>query len=240
MRILIIDDDPQIPESLSAGFRLHWKDVEVLAAGDGVTGLALFLAQRADVVLLDLSLPQKSGLQVLQEMRKVSDVPIIILTAKGQESDQVSGLDAGADDYVVKPTGYKTIVARIEAMLRRIKARAAYSRLPGFVSGNLAVDFENGAVTLKGQPVRLTPLEYKLLSYLVKNAGQLLTHDALIARLWGEDYGATRDHLKVFVSRLRSKIEMAGGPRMIETERGLGYRFIAEPSSPGRETGTTV
>jgi len=225
MKILIIDDDPQILDALSAGFQLQWKDAEVFAAADGESGVNLFYDRLPDVVLLDIGLPAKNGFDVLQEIRRVSDVPIIVLSAGGQEADQVRGLELGADDYVVKPSGYMALVARIKAVLRRAEMPAPLHSAPDFESGDLSIDFENATVTLRGKPVRVTPLEYKLLCQLVRNQGRIVPHETLINRIWGEDYGATTDHLKVFISRLRSKLEVGDGPRLIETERGLGYRF---------------
>jgi DNA-binding response OmpR family regulator len=226
MKILIIDDDSQILDALSVGFQLQWKDAEVFSAADGETGLSLFFDRLPDVVLLDIGLPAKNGFEVLQEIRKASDVPVIILSARGHESDQVRGLELGADDYVVKPFGYMALIARIKAVLRRAEMPPPLRSTPDFVSGDLAINFEDATVTLRGKPVRVTPLEYKLLCQLVRNQGRLMPHETLINRIWGEDYGATTDHLKVFISRLRSKIEVGDGPRMIETERGLGYRFV--------------
>jgi two-component system KDP operon response regulator KdpE len=155
-----------------------------------------------------------------------------MLTARGEETDQVRGLELGADDYVVKPFGHLALLARIRAVLRRAELPAPAAALPDFAAGDLAVSFASHRVTLKGEPVRLTPVEYKLLYHLVRNAGRLMPHQALLDRVWGDDYGASTDYLKVFVSRLRAKIEPPGSPRLIETERGLGYRFVR----PGQGT----
>ena len=151
-----------------------------------------------------------------------------MLTARGEETDQVRGLELGADDYVVKPFGHLALLARIKAVLRRAELPPPVNAQPDFVAGDLAIHFQSHQVTLRGEPVKLTPVEYKLLYHLVRNAGRLLPHQALLDRVWGADYGATTHHLKVFVSRLRGKLEPAGdaGPRYIETERGVGYRFV--------------
>ncbi len=226
MKILVVDDDPQILDALSVGFQLQWRDADVFSAADGEVGLKLFYDQVPEVVLLDVGLPGRSGFEVLQEIRRVSDVPVIILSARGHEADQVRGLELGADDYVVKPFGYMALIARIKAVLRRADMPSPLRSAPDFVSGGLAVNFEDASVTLRGKTVRLTPLEYKLLYQLVRNHGRLMSHETLINRIWGEEYGATTDHLKVFISRLRSKIEADDGPKLIETERGLGYRFV--------------
>lgn len=226
MKILVVDDDPHILDALTVGFQLQWQDAEVIAARDGEAGLRAFYEHEPDIVVLDVAMPLKSGFEVLQEIRRVSDVPVIMLTARGEEVDQVRGLELGADDYVVKPFGHLALLARIKAVLRRADMPPPTRALPDFRSGELAVNFQNQEVTLSGKTVKLTPVEYKVLYHLVRNAGRLMPHQALLDRVWGQDYGATTDYLKVFISRLRAKLEPPGSPQLIETERGLGYRFV--------------
>ncbi|HUX85526.1 MAG TPA: response regulator transcription factor [Chloroflexota bacterium] len=226
MKILVVDDDPQILDALTVGFQLQWQDSTVIPARDGETGLRRFEEHEPDVVVLDVTMPGIGGFEVLQEIRLKSDVPVIMLTARGEDTDQVRGLELGADDYVVKPFSHLALVARIKAVLRRSEMPPPVDAAPSFVAGDFAMNFQNRLVTLRGEPIRLTPVEYKLLYQLVRNAGHLVPHQTLLARVWGEDYGATTDHLKVFVSRLRTKIEEPGGPHYLETERGLGYRFV--------------
>ncbi len=227
MKILVVDDDPQILDALTVGMQLQWQDAEVLSASDGEQGLELYYESDPDVVVLDVSMPRKSGFEVLQEIRRISDVPVIMLTARGEELDQVRGLELGADDYVVKPFSHLALLARIKAVLRRAQMPTPVRALPDFVAGDLAINFQNHEVTLRGQPVKLTPVEYKLLYHLVRNAGRLMPHQALLDRVWGADADATTDHLKVFISRLRAKIEPdREGQHFIETERGIGYRFV--------------
>jgi two-component system KDP operon response regulator KdpE len=227
MKILVVDDDPQILEAVSIGFQLQWQDCTVTPAVDGETGLHAFYEQDPDVVVLDVTLPGKNGFEILQEIRRISDVPVIMLTARGEEMAQVRGLELGADDYVVKPFSHLALLARIKAVLRRAELPPPVRALPDFVAGDLSVNFQNHQVMLRGTPVKLTPVEYKLLYHLVRNAGRLMPHQALLDRVWGPDYGATPDYLKVFISRLRAKIEPdPSEPRYIENERGLGYRFV--------------
>jgi two-component system KDP operon response regulator KdpE len=226
MKILVVDDDPQILDAVTVGIQLQWQDSTVLAARDGEEGLRAFYEHDPDVVVLDVSMPRRNGFEVLQEIRRVSDVPVIMLTARSEETDQVRGLEAGADDYVVKPFSHLALLARIKAVLRRSDMLQPAASLPDFQAGDLAIHFDNHQVTLGGEPVKLTPVEFKLLYHLVRNAGRLMPHEALLDRVWGADYGATTDYLKVYVSRLRAKLEAPGGHRYIETERGLGYRFI--------------
>jgi two-component system KDP operon response regulator KdpE len=226
MKILVVDDDQLILEAVTVGLQLQWQDSTVIAATDGEAGVEAFFEHTPDVVVLDVAMPKKNGFEVLQEIRRVSDVPIIMLTARGEDIDQVRGLELGADDYVVKPFSHLALLARIKAVLRRAEMPPPARALPDFEAGDLSINFDNHQVTRQGQPVRLTPVEYKLLYHLVRNAGRLMPHQALLDRVWGDDYGATTDYLKVFISRLRAKIESKDSPPFIETERGLGYRFV--------------
>ncbi len=226
MKILIADDDPQILDALTVGFQLQWQEATVIPAADGEAALQAFFEQEPDVVVLDVSMPGKNGFEVLKEIRRVSDVPILMLTGRGQEMDQVRGLETGADDYVVKPFSHLALLARIKAVLRRAQLPPPVRSSPDFVAGDLAVNFQSHQVSLRGEPVKLTPVEYKLLYHLVRNAGRLMPHQTLLDRVWGEEYEATTDQLKVFISRLRAKIEPKDGYHFIETERGLGYRFV--------------
>jgi len=225
MKILVIDDDARVREALVIGLQLQWDDAEVIEAGDGEAGLRLFLEQSPDVVLLDVTMPERSGFEVLTEIRKVADVPVLLLTGRGEDIDQVHGLELGADDYVVKPFSHMALVARIRAVLRRAELPPPLQALPDFTAGELAIRFQDQQVTVRGEVVKLTPVEYKLLYHLVRNAGHLLSHQALLDRVWGSEYAASPEYLKVFVSRLRAKLGGAAGPQYIETERGRGYRF---------------
>ena len=234
MKILIVDDDPHILDALAVGLELQWSDAEVLIARDGEEGLRTFYERVPDVVVLDVNMPRRSGFEVLQEIRRVSDVPVLMLTARGEETDQVRGLELGADDYLVKPFSHLVLLARIKAVLRRAELPQPVAAAPDFVAGELAINFQSHEVTVRGEPVKLTPVEYKLLYHLVRNAGRLMPHQALLDRVWGAEYIATTDYLKVFVSRLRGKLEAKAGQRFIETERGLGYRFVRPKEEPAR------
>lgn len=226
MKILIVDDDPHILDALTVGLALQWPDCEVLAARDGEEGLDLYFACEPNVVVLDVNMPRKNGFEVLRAIRQVSDVPVLMLTARGEEAAQVRGLELGADDYLVKPFSHLVLLARIRAVLRRAELPPPAEALPDYRAGPLAIHFGDHRVTVDGEAVKLTPVEYKLLYHLARNAGRVLPHQALLDRVWGADYLASTDYLKVFVSRLRAKLERPGGPRYIETERGLGYRFV--------------
>lgn len=226
MKILLVDDDRQIVEGITTAVQLQWHDAEVLTATTGEQGLQTFFEHDPDVVLLEVALPDLSGFDVLRQIRRVADVPVLIVTARTDEADQVRGLEFGADEYVTKPCSYLALIARIRAVLRRSELLPPARALPDLVVGDLVVNFRDRDVSVRGERVKLTPVEFKLLYHLARNAGHLMPHEALIDRVWGAEYGHTPDHLKVFISRLRSKIEHPGGPSYIETARGAGYSFV--------------
>ncbi len=235
MKLLVVDDDPKLREALEVGLQLQWEDADVISAADGEAGLERFLEEGPDVVLLDVSMPRMNGFDVLKQIRRVSDTPVIMLTARGEDVDQVRGLELGADDYVSKPFSHLALMARIKAVLRRAEMPPPVDSTPDFTAGDLAIHFQNEEVTVGGEQVKLTPVEYKLLYHLARNAGHLMSHQALLDRVWGAEYEAGPEYLKVFISRLRSKLRRAGSPEHIETERGRGYRF-AKPKSGVGET----
>src|ERR671932_2268496 len=199
MKILVVDDDPRLREALEVGLQLQWEDTQVISAADGEAGLEAFFELNPDLVLLDVNMPGKTGFDVVKEIRRVSDVPVIMLTARTEDTDQVRGLELGADDYVAKPFSHLALVARIKAVRRRAELPPPLQALPDFVAGELAIHFQNQEVTVAGQSVKLTPVEYKLLYHLVRNAGRLMPHQALLDRVWGDDYRATSHYLKVFI-----------------------------------------
>jgi DNA-binding response OmpR family regulator len=226
VKVLVVDDDARVRDALEIGIALQWEDATVVSAADGEAGLELFFNEEPDIVLLDVTMPRMNGFEVLKAIRQVSDVPIIMLTGRGEDVDQVRGLELGADDYVAKPFSHLALMARMKAALRRAELPPPVQALPDFEAGDLAIHFQNHEVTVGRQPVKLTPVEYKLLYHLVRNAGHLLPHQALLDRVWGGDYDASPEYLKVFISRLRNKLRRPDGPEYIETERGRGYRFV--------------
>ena len=226
MKILVVDADTKVSEGVATALQLQWHDATILSATDGEAGLRVFFDHDPDVVLLEVDLPDMSGIDVLRQIRRISDVPILMYSARTDEIEQVRALELGADEYVTKPCGYLVLIARIKAALRRAELLPPARALPDLVVGDIVINFRDRRVTAHGQPIKLTPVEYKLLYHLIRNAGRLMPHDALLDRVWGSEYGHTPDHLKVFISRLRSKIERPGGPHYIETERGVGYTFI--------------
>lgn len=237
MKILVVDDDPQMREAVTISLELHWQDATIIPAQDGEEGLRRFAETDPDVVLLDVSMPKKDGFTVLQEIRQVSDVPVLLLTARGEETAQVKGLELGADDYVVKPFSHLALLARIKAVLRRVDLPPPLRALPDFQAGDLAIRFQSQDVTVQGERVNLTPIEYKLLYHLARNAERTLPQRTLLDRVWGKDYDATAEYLKVYISRLRAKLEHPGGPHYIETVRGTGYRFVRPPDATRKTSG---
>lgn len=223
--ILIVDDEPQIRRVLRTTVSAHGYSVSEARSGE--EALEGIRHERPDLILLDVNLPGMSGLDTCREIRQSSDVPIIMLTVRNSERDKVQALDAGADDYVVKPFGSEELLARIRAALRRA---APSESLPPFASGDLKIDFERRVVTVKGQPVRLTPKEFELLRHLVMNQGKALPHRRLLQAVWGPDYGEETEYLRVFINQLRKKIEPhPHHPRYIHTEPWVGYRFEPPP-----------
>ena len=232
MRILVVDDEPDVVESVRLGFTLQWREVEVLGAATGEAALDVVEREHPDIVLLDVGLPDRDGFDVLRQIRAFSDVPVVMLTARDDAMDKVKGLELGADDYVTKPFNHLELMARVKAVLRRLDMPAPASRAPSFRSGDLEVDFALQQVRLRGDRVELTPTEYKLLYHLVRNAGHVLQHGTLLAKVWGREYIDEVDYVRVYIRRLREKLgDDPEHPRYIQTERRLGYRFLAPESS---------
>ena len=230
MKILVVDDSPEVVESVGLGLAMHWRDVEVLGAATGASALDMVEREHPEFVLLDIGLPDMNGYEVLVQIRAFSDVPVAMLSARDDAMDKVKGLELGADDYVTKPFNHLELLARMKAVLRRLDMPAPMNRLPSFRSGELEVDFTAQEARLGGERIALTPTEYKLLYHLVRNAGNVLTHGTLLAKVWGREYVDEVDYVRVYMRRLREKLhDDPEHPRYIRTERGLGYRFIAVP-----------
>jgi two-component system, OmpR family, KDP operon response regulator KdpE len=234
MRILVVDDEPDVVESVRLGFMLQWREIDVVGAADGEAALDSIERERPDIVVLDIGLPDIDGFEVLRRIRAFSDVPVVMLTARDDALDKVKGLELGADDYVTKPFNHLELMARVKAVLRRLDMPAPASRAPSFRSGDLEVDFARQEARLRGERLDLTPTEYKLLYHLVRNAGQVLQHGTLLAKVWGREYVDEVDYIRVYIRRLRDKLgDDPERPRYIRTERGLGYRFVATPLQSG-------
>jgi two-component system, OmpR family, KDP operon response regulator KdpE len=224
-RILVVDDEPQLTRVLRTGLKSRGYDVR--AAADGLAGFETFSDWHPDLVITDLAMPNMDGLELCRRLRTISQVPIIILSAKGEEKIKVEALDIGADDFVTKPFGIDELLARVRASLRRAKSPPASETAQAILQvGDFQVDLEARNVTVRGREVHLTPKEFDLLIYLIKHSGKVLTHHTLLAAIWGGDYVEQDQYLRVFIGNLRKKIESnAASPRYILTEPWVGYRF---------------
>jgi two-component system KDP operon response regulator KdpE len=220
-RILVVDDEPQIRRVLRSTLATH--GYEIAEAKTGEEALEWLRKEAPDLVLLDMNMPGMGGVEACREIRRASDAPIIMLTVRNAERDKVAALDAGADDYVVKPFGIEELLARIRAALRRY---APGDALPPFASKDLSIDFEARQVRVRDRDVHLTPKEYDVLKHLVANQGKPLTHRRLLQAVWGPDYGEETESLRVVINQLRKKLEAdPARPRYILTEPWVGYRF---------------
>jgi DNA-binding response OmpR family regulator len=228
MKLLLVDDDPEIRASVRLGFELQWHEVEIVESATGTDALRAIEDERPDLVLLDVGLPDIDGYAVLRELRAFSSVPVIMLTARDEPIDRVRGLEAGADDYLGKPFDHLELMARVRAVLRRLDIKAPAQRVAGYRNGELEVDARAREARVAGQRVALTATEWRVLELLVANAGWVVPHDRMVARVWGRDEPGDLDSLRVFVRRLRAKLgDDAAAPRYIETVRGLGYRLLS-------------
>jgi two-component system, OmpR family, KDP operon response regulator KdpE len=228
-RILVVDDEPQLARVLRTGLKTRGYDVRV--AADGVSALETFGDWRPDLVVTDLAMPNLDGLKLCRRLRELSQLPIIVLSVRGEERTKVEALDAGADDYVTKPFGMDELLARVRAQLRRARDSAASEATSAVLGeGDFRIDLEARGVCVRGGEVHLTPKEYDLLVYFVRHAGKVLTHRTLLGAVWGGDYTEQGEYLRVFVGQLRKKIELdPSHPRYILTEPWVGYRFNPGP-----------
>jgi len=223
-RILVIDDEIAIIKYVSTCLRRE--GYEVVTATDGPEGLLLAEQEGPMLVILDIKMPEMDGFEVCRRLREWTWVPIIMLSAVGDESDKVKCLNLGADDYVTKPFGIEELLARVKAVLRRTEATTAHPVQPPFTSGDFKISFAERQVTVRNREVKLTPTEYNLLQELVLNAGKVLTHVHLLNKVWGPEYREETQYLHVFVRRLRAKLEHdPTNPRHIATVAGVGYQF---------------
>ncbi len=221
-----MDDEPSIRKFLRASLKQEGYDV--IEAADGEEALQLMEQTLPDLVILDLVMPKLDGFEVCRQIREWSLVPIIVLSGRLEEAHKVRSLRLGADDYLTKPFGIDEMIARVEAVLRRTKNAERPSADPTFVSGELTVNFAERIVTVAGQEIRLTPVEYELLRQLVQHRGKVLTHRMLLQQVWGPEYAGEREYVRVFVNRVRRKLsDDTANPRYIRTEPGVGYRFLA-------------
>ncbi|HSD50358.1 MAG TPA: response regulator [Candidatus Methylomirabilis sp.] len=225
--VLLIEDEPQIRRFLRAALGSH--GYRLLEAETGAAGLAEAAIRQPDLVILDLGLPDMDGLEIIRQLREWTAMPIVVLSARGQERDKIAALDAGADDYVSKPFGVGELLARMRVALRHLARSPKDSGDPIFTLGDLHVDLAQRQVTMAGKLVHLTPMEYRLLATLIRHAGKILTHQHLLKEVWGPTQTEQAQYLRVYIAQLRRKLEAdPARPRFVLTEPGVGYRLAAE------------
>jgi len=224
-RILVVDDEERMVRFIR--LNLEHDGFQVVEAYRGIQAIDRLRSTLPDLILLDVMLPDLDGFEVLRIIRENSSVPVIMLTAKGEEEDRIKGLELGADDYITKPFSPRELVSRVRAVLRRTEAAVGTSHDVIDVDDHLKIDFDRREVWLDGNLVQLRPTEYRLLYHLVQNAGWVLTHDQILAKVWGYEYRDEPHYVRLYINYLRKKIEKdPANPKYILTERGVGYRFV--------------
>ena len=227
-RVLVVDDDAQMRKAVTNA--LSARGYEVLTASTGETALTVAAEEELDFVLLDLGLPGIEGHEVIHRLRSWTELPVIVISVRESQEDKVAALDAGADDFVTKPFGMKELLARMRAVRRRASTEGDLA--PTLQFGELQIDLLKKLVMLSGQPIHLTPTEYRLLETMSTNPGKLLTHTWLLQKVWGPGYSTESNYLRLFVRQLRQKLhDNPSSPRWITTEPGLGYRWLPEPKN---------
>jgi two-component system KDP operon response regulator KdpE len=227
IQVLVVDDEKPMRDFIRRN--LEARDFNVLTSGNGLEGLALFNTQPVDLVVLDVMMPGMDGLETLRRIRQKSMVPVIVLSALGEENDKIQALNLGADDYLTKPFGVGELLARLRAVLRRAHwITPETTTHDSLVRGEIIANLSQHSVTTRGLPLELTPTEFNLLVYMMENAGKVLSHQDILQHVWGPEYGLEAEYLRVYIGRLRQKIEEnPTQPKYLITERGIGYRFSA-------------
>jgi len=224
-RIMVVDDEERMVRFIR--LNLEHDGFQVIEAFRGAQALDRLRSGLPDLILLDVMLPDLDGFEVLKMIREISSVPVIMLTAKGEEEDRVRGLELGADDYITKPFSPRELVSRVRAVLRRTETTSGSTHGVIEVDDRLKIDFDRREVWVDGKLVQLRPTEYRLLYHLVQNAGWVVTHDQILAKVWGYEYRDEPHYVRLYINYLRKKIEKdPANPKYILTERGVGYRFV--------------
>ena len=224
--VLVVDDEKPLRDFVRRN--LEVRNFNVRVASNGLEALAIFNTQNVDLVILDVMMPRMDGLETIRRIRQSSLVPIIVLSALGEESDKIHALNLGADDYLTKPFGVGELLARVQAVLRRAHWAEPPTRQGQLVRGEVVVDLERHEASVRGVPIELTPTEFNLLVYLMEHASKVLPHQTILQHVWGPEYGPEHEYLRVYIGRLRQKIETdPANPKYLITERGIGYTFEA-------------
>lgn len=222
VKLLIIEDDEEIVEAVSLAFQIRWPEAQIISTRYGKKGVDLIESEQPDIVILDLGLPDTNGFDVLREIRRFSDIPIIIVTVRAEEADIVKGLEWGADDYIVKPFRQLELISRIKAQTRK----PGLGEEENIVSGPLRLNSVTGQLLNNGKKIDLTVTESKILAHLMRNAGRVVTHSSIAEAVWGDDYPGAVESLRVHMRRLREKIEKdSRNPEFVVTKPGIGYIF---------------
>lgn len=224
-RILVVDDEERMVRFIR--LNLEHDGFQVIEAFRGAEAIESMRSRLPDLILLDVMMPDIDGFELLEMIREISSVPVIMLTAKGEEDDRVRGLELGADDYITKPFSPRELVSRVKAVLRRTESASGSTHGLIEVDDRLKIDFDRREVWLDGELVQLRPTEYRLLYHLVQNAGWVITHDQILAKVWGYEYRDEPHYVRLYINYLRKKLEEdPSNPKYILTERGVGYRFV--------------
>ncbi len=235
--VLVVDDEPRMTRFIRMNLELE--GYRVIEAHNGMEALEKARTDLPDLVILDVMMPEMDGFETLELLRETSNVPVIMLTVRADEEDKVRGLELGADDYVTKPFGARELTSRVKAVLRRTQSLTAPDEALLRIDERLSVDFKNYEVILEGKRIKLRPTEFRLLYHLIENAGWVVPHETLLAKVWGHEYREEIHYLRLYITYLRQKIEPdPAHPRYILTERGVGYRFVdfrKAPSEADRE-----
>jgi two-component system KDP operon response regulator KdpE len=225
MCVLVVDDEARMIDFIRMNLSLE--GFKVIGASNGIEALDMVRKHVVDLIILDIMMPQLDGFETLRMLREFSNVPVIMLTAKGEEEDKVRGLELGADDYVTKPFGARELVSRVKAVLRRVHSVIEPGQAILKIDDRLSVDFNQREVIVEGKRIKLRPTEYRLLYHLIENAGWTVPHEQLLAKVWGYEYRDETHYVRLYINYLREKIEEdPANPKYILTERGIGYRFV--------------
>jgi two-component system response regulator VicR len=224
MKLLIIEDEKSIIDAINVALEFRWPEAQLVSSTTGKKGVLLAEKESPDIIILDLNLPDISGFEVLKQIREFSTVPVIILTVRSDDEDMLKGLEAGADDYIIKPFNYMTLLARIRAVLRRTETIPFVGKHDNAVNARLKIDFVNQKVKVNNRLIKLTPLEYQLLALLVKNREQVVSYKKIARQIWDKSFSGDTENIRICVRRLRKKLS-DNPPNMILNKHNLGYMF---------------